>query len=553
MNAAFTSVIRSSRGAAWGCRVVWACVAWLAAGLPNVALADAPSGGGQRCTVIELYVRADRPAEQQVAADLEAFSRERSGLVLLTHDVSASDTARQRFEQIRSAYRRDDWQTPLTYACGRAAAAGSAEELRTALEDCLQVELFTRKGCSRCARAKQWLPGVLARYPGWRLVQRELTESDVARERLDALVKAHRTAAASVPVFYVCGRLVIGFDKPETTGRVIEEMLTTWSRPCPAVDDGSGRQRSSPFRAVAYQATEATQLPLPLPPPPGLPLPGPVADEAPGDAVGGQSGDATDSADAGTVAGVGEATGIDLPWIGRVEWQGMGMPLFTVLVGLVDGFNPCAMWVLVFLLSILVNLHSRVRMVAIAGTFVFVSGAAYFAFMAAWLNVFLLIGYLRPVQLLLGGLAMLVGSIHVKDFFAFKKGLSFSIPESAKPGIYDRVRRIVSAENLPAALAGAFTLAVLVNIVELLCTAGLPALYTNILTQQGFSAAGRYAYLLLYILAYMFDDAVMVAVVVATLSRRRLQETEGRWLKLISGLVILLLGLVMIFKPEWLG
>lgn len=140
--------------------------------------------------------------------------------------------------------------------------------------------------------------------------------------------------------------------------------------------------------------------------------------------------------------------------------------------------------------------------------------------MAAWLNVFLLIGYLRPVQLLLGGLALLVGSIHVKDFFAFKKGLSLSIPESAKPGIYDRVRRIVSAENLPAALAGAFTLAVLVNIVELLCTAGLPALYTNILMQQGFSPAGRYAYLLLYILAYMFDDAVMVAVVVATLSRR---------------------------------
>ena len=248
-----------------------------------------------------------------------------------------------------------------------------------------------------------------------------------------------------------------------------------------------------------------------------------------------------------------EASGIDLPWVGRVEWTRLGMPLFTVLVGLIDGFNHCAMWVLIFLLSILVNLRDRGRMVAIAGTFVFVSGAAYFAFMAAWLNVFLLIGYLRPVQLLLGSLALFVGGLHVKDFFALKQGLSLSIPESAKPGIYDRMRRIVSAENLPAALAGAFTLAVLVNIVELLCTAGLPALYTNILTQQGLSASARYGYLLLYILAYMFDDALMVAVVVATLSRRRMQEGEGRWLKLISGLVILALGLVMIFRPEWLG
>jgi uncharacterized membrane protein HdeD (DUF308 family) len=173
--------------------------------------------------------------------------------------------------------------------------------------------------------------------------------------------------------------------------------------------------------------------------------------------------------------------------------------------------------------------------------------------MAAWLNVFLLIGYLRPVQVLLGIVAITVGTIHVKDFFAFKQGVSLSIPESAKPGIYQRVRGIVSAENLPAALAGAFTLAVLVNIVELLCTAGLPALYTNILMQQGYSAAGRYGYLLLYVLAYMFDDALMVGIVVATLSRRRLQETEGRWLKLISGLVILALGLVMIVRPEWLA
>jgi hypothetical protein len=209
--------------------------------------------------------------------------------------------------------------------------------------------------------------------------------------------------------------------------------------------------------------------------------------------------------------------------------------------------------VLLLLLSILVNLKDRVRILAIAGTFVFVSGAAYFAFMAAWLNVFEWIGYVRPVQVSLGLLAIVIGSIHVKDFFAFKQGVSLSIPEAAKPGIYDRMRRIVNADNLPAAVAGAFTLAVLVNVVELLCTAGLPAVYTNILSQQGFSGVGRYGYLLLYIVAYMFDDALMVAGVVWTLSRLKLQETGGRWLKLMSGTVIFLLGLTMLFKPEWLA
>jgi len=243
---------------------------------------------------------------------------------------------------------------------------------------------------------------------------------------------------------------------------------------------------------------------------------------------------------------------IQLPWLGTLNVQSMGLPLFTIAVGLVDGFNPCAMWVLLFLLSILVNLQDRLRILAVAGTFVLISGMAYFAFMAAWLNVFLLIGYLRPIEISLGVLAILVGTIHIKDFFAFKRGISLSIPESAKPGIYQRVRNIVTAKNLTGAILGAVVLAVLVNMVELLCTAGLPALYTHVLTAQKLPAWQNYAYLLLYNLAYMFDDSVMVLIVVWTLGKRKLQEHEGQWLKLIGGLVIFALGTIMIFMPEWM-
>ena len=243
---------------------------------------------------------------------------------------------------------------------------------------------------------------------------------------------------------------------------------------------------------------------------------------------------------------------VDLPIFGSVNASKIGMPAFTIAIGLVDGFNPCAMWVLLFLLSLLVNLKSRRKMFAIAGIFVLVSGLAYFAFMAAWLNVFMFLGYLRGVQVTLGVLAIVVGSVHIKDFFAFKKGFSLSIPESAKRGIYARTRRIITAETLWAAIAGATVLAVLVNIVELLCTAGLPALYTNVLSMQRFPAWKNYAYLGLYNLAYMFDDSVMVIIAVATLGRRKLQEKEGRWLKFVSGVFIFTLGVLMIFKPEWL-
>lgn len=96
-------------------------------------------------------------------------------------------------------------------------------------------------------------------------------------------------------------------------------------------------------------------------------------------------------------------------------------------------------------------------------------------------------------------------------------------------------------------------LAALVNVVELLCTAGLPAVYTSVLASFELSAAARYGDLLLYSVAYMLDDGVMVAIAVVTLSRRRLQEREGSWLKLASGALMLLLGLVMLLRPQWLA
>ncbi len=243
---------------------------------------------------------------------------------------------------------------------------------------------------------------------------------------------------------------------------------------------------------------------------------------------------------------------IQTKWFGELRVRDLGLPLFTIVIGLLDGFNPCAMWVLLFLLSLLVNLRDRLRMALIAGTFVAVSGLVYFAFMAAWLNMFLLIGLSRPIQIGLGGIALLVGAVNVKDFFALHHGISLSIPESSKPGLYVRIRRILQAENIAGALAGIVILAGLVNLVELLCTAGFPALYTQILTLQQMPSWEYYGYLGLYNLAYIFDDSLMVMIAVVTLSRRKLQERAGRWLKLISGLAMVGLAAVLLLQPKWL-
>ena len=243
---------------------------------------------------------------------------------------------------------------------------------------------------------------------------------------------------------------------------------------------------------------------------------------------------------------------IETQWLGSLSAGKLGLPLFTIAIGLIDGFNPCAMWVLLVLLSLLVNLRSRKRLLLIAGTFVFTSGAVYFAFMAAWLNLYLVIGFSRTIQVIIGLLALLIGTIHIKDFFAFKEGVTLSIPDSVKPGIYQRIRSVIYAQNLVAACLAVTVVAVLVNLVELLCTAGFPAVYTQILTARQLPAVSYYGYLLLYNLAYIFDDTLMLGIAVITLSSRKMQMTEGRWLKLLSGAVIVLVGILLVLYPDLL-
>lgn len=244
--------------------------------------------------------------------------------------------------------------------------------------------------------------------------------------------------------------------------------------------------------------------------------------------------------------------GVQTKRFGWIDASKLGLPLFTIALGLLDGFNPCAMWVLIFLLATLAGQGDRTRMAITAVTFVTVSGLMYFAFMAAWLGMFLAVGITRPIQIVLGAVALLMGSVNLKDFFRFGRGPSLSIPDRAKPGIYARVRSLLREHSLLASLAGVTVLAVLVNCVELLCTAGLPAVYTAVLASRGLSALGRFAYLALYNVAYMLDDSIMVAIAVVTLNRQRLSETGGRWLKLVSGCVMIVLSVLLIMRPDLL-
>lgn len=242
---------------------------------------------------------------------------------------------------------------------------------------------------------------------------------------------------------------------------------------------------------------------------------------------------------------------VELPLFGAVDPASVSLPTFTLMVGLVDGINPCAIWVLLVLLGILMHVRSRTRLLLFGGTFVLVSGVVYFLFMTVWVELFELVGLSRSITIGLGVVVLLMGIVNLKELVWFKKGVSLTIPDKAKPSLYRRMRAIASAASLPAAMVGIAVLAFVVNLIELGCTLGLPAIYTRILTlQPDLSTPARYGYLALYNLAYVVPLAVIVGTYALTLHRVALGERGARALKAVSGTLLVGFGTLFIAAPD---
>ena len=353
------------------------------------------------------------------------------------------------------------------------------------------IEVFVQQGCPHCAQAKTFLAELGQRAPELHIVIRDVSQQPDAMQRLQQIAQQYGVAVR-VPTFLVRGQVIVGYSAEAATDQLILESL---------------RRGMSAAAKTDSESCEAEQA----------------------DTCGGEVPEA--------------ARDYTLQIFGQtLSLQQIGLPMFTLTLGLLDGFNPCSMWVLLLMLSLLAPLNDRKRMFAVAGTFVAVQGIAYFLFLAAWLNLFLLVGLSRLSEIVIASIALFAGAVNLKDFFAFGRGLTLSIPQAAKPGIYQRMRSILQAKNLTAAILATIVLGVLVQFVELMCTSGFPALFTRILTLQELDGASYYGYLLLYDIAYMLDDLLILAVGVITLSQRRLQEKEGRLLKLLSGLVMVGLG-----------
>jgi hypothetical protein len=357
----------------------------------------------------------------------------------------------------------------------------------------VEFYFFWSARCPHCLEARPHVLRLSSQLPGIRLNDLELTAHPANVQAYVRLAEALGEEARAVPAFVFCGEMHVGWESAETTGALLAQRLTA----CQA------RVRAGAAAAGAVPAPPAPPLRVPL--------------------------------------------------LGELDPARLSLPVFTVIIAGFDAFNPCAFFVLLFLLGLLANQHDRRRMLLIGGVFVLMSGLYYFAFMAAWLNAFRLFGGLAWITSAAAVLAILIALVNIKDFFAFKQGITLSIPESRLPALYRRGRAVLAAGSLPAMLLATVLLAGAANLYELLCTAGFPMVYTRVLTLNALSPAGYYLYLVLYALVYILPLLAIVVLFSLMLGRRQLSERQGRLLKLMSGVMMLELGVFLLVAPQHLG
>ena len=363
------------------------------------------------------------------------------------------------------------------------------------------IYFFRGEGCPHCADAEPVLRDLVRRHPGAELRDFEVWYDEDNAAVFMRMAEAQGFAADAVPTIVIGERHWIGYS--ESLVPQIEAALEAClERGC--IDPGAG---------IVTVGGGSPSPPI-----------GPGAGEAP--------------------------LAIELPFVGTIDLTGHALWVSTLLIALVDGFNPCSLWVLSILVALALRTGSRRRVLLIGLTFITVTAGVYALFIAGLFAVLKVVSFIGWVQIAVALMALAFGAINVKDYFFYKEGISLTIDERRKPGLYRDIRSAVDRARSPwSAIAATALLAIGVSIVEFSCTAGFPAIWTNLLTAQEVSALGFAALLLLYLLIYQLDELALFLAAVVTLRAGRIDESHGRVLKLVGGVLMLTLAAVMIIDP----
>ncbi len=426
------------------------------------------------------------------------------------------------------------WLSPVHLA----AASSSPAEFVTvnstlpiqASEQPVVIYFFWGDGCPHCAAAKPVLEKMIQENPRLELRSFEVYNDTEGVQFFSALLSEMGFEPRYVPTFIIGDQIFEGYSD-EIQLELESTIDTCLVNPC----QDRGAELYAQFNSQQPTQTALTPTSAPTevstPSPSATTSPTPVQAQEPTPAP-------------------SQQRSIKIPLLGQVDLSEHSLFLSTLLIAFIDGFNPCSIWVLTMLLSITLHTGSRKKILIVGFVFISVTALIYALFIAGLFTVFSVISFMGWIRVAVALVAVFFGLINIKDYFWYKEGLSLTIDDKSKPGLYKRMRQVANAgDSLWGLIGGTIILAAGVSLIEFSCTAGFPVLWTNLLTSQNVTAATFFALLLVYMLVYQLDELGIFLVAVFTFKSSKVEEKHGRILKLIGGTLMVTLAGVILINP----
>lgn len=388
--------------------------------------------------------------------------------------------------------------------------------------DDLVVHFFYGEGCPHCRKEERYLKVCEERYANLRIQRYEVYFKTENMELLQRVGERLGSGSPAVPFLVVGGEFIVGFEESLTPDMIREKIEKCLPGGCPDImrelqDGKNGRTPQDAHLETTGAAGDRERA-------------GPMQADVP----------------------AGRDWVITVPLLGDINVFAYSLPVLTVVMGVLDGFNPCAMWALVFLISLLIGMRDRRRIWFLGSTFIAASALVYFLFMAAWLNIILFFGLIIWIRLAIGVIALAGGVFSIRDVLTNPEISCKMNGEARRREFRIRLRKVIDRNSLPLSMLGIALLAFMVNLVEIVCSAGFPAIYTQVLSLNALPVWQYYSYILLYILFFMLDDMIVFVAAMITLEITGATTRYVRWARLIGGLLMLVIGGLLIFRPQWL-
>ena len=242
---------------------------------------------------------------------------------------------------------------------------------------------------------------------------------------------------------------------------------------------------------------------------------------------------------------------VNLPILGEVNMKNVSLVTSAVVIGLIDGFNPCAMWVLLFLISFLIGMKNKKRMWSLGLTFLITSALVYMVIMFSWLNIVVRVSTSTFIRYIIGAFAILGGIFNLWSYLkTYKNSGCVVVDDKKRKKIFSKIRKFTSEKSFIFALIGVIALAISVNLVELACSAGLPIIFTQLLALNKVDGLLGLFYTFLYTFFFLLDDLIVFFVAMVTMNASGISTKYNKYSHLVGGLIMLIIGLLLIFKYE---